>query len=176
MSDRPEEPDGDVPPLWELVESFAEALAAGAVGADAPDVVEGSAAGGAVTIRVRPPADVESVRILPGLLAAGDDPEGVELLEDAVAAAVADLLGRLAEPAVAGLGALESGLGALSSVVDLLTRTDAEGHRPIDELIGGVAGLLGGSAPAPTSEDSGPAGEDEEPSGRSEGPELPFSG
>jgi hypothetical protein len=185
MSERPEGSDADLPPLWELVESFAEALAAGPGGVDdAPAVVEGSAAGGAVTIRVRPPADVESVRILPGLLAAGDDPEAVELLEDAVAAAVADLLGRMAESGgapLADLGGLGSGLEAIGSVVDLLTKADAEGHRPIDDLIGGLAGLLGGSASAPggpaTPDDDAVAGDadDAEGSGRAEGRELPPS-
>ena len=69
-------------------------------------VVEGSAGGGAVTSKVNGRFEVLSVRIDPKLLADGD----LELLEDLVAAAVNQGIGRAKEAAAKSMSSLAGGL------------------------------------------------------------------
>ena len=69
-------------------------------------VVEGSAGGGVVTSKVNGRFVVLSVRIDPKLLADGD----LELLEDLVAAAVNQGLGRAKEAAAKSMSGLAGGL------------------------------------------------------------------
>jgi DNA-binding YbaB/EbfC family protein len=69
-------------------------------------VVEGSAAGGAVVVKVNGRLEVLSVRIDPKMLAGGD----VELLEDVVTAAVNQGLSKAREAAAQSLSGLAGGL------------------------------------------------------------------
>jgi nucleoid-associated protein EbfC len=68
--------------------------------------VEGTAGGGAVTVRVNGRLEVVSVRIEPKLLADGD----AELLEDLVTAAVNQGLSKAREAAARSLSSLAGGL------------------------------------------------------------------
>jgi DNA-binding protein YbaB len=143
-------------------------------------VVEGSAAGGAVVIRISGALVPESVRIAPAIV----DPSDPGLVEDAVLAALRDALGKLTQlrsslasgsapssPGGLDLGGLDLGgldLGGLD-LGGLL------GNLDVEKLLGGVdigsvMGQLGlgiGSHPAPEGATEG--GDEEDPSSSEEG-------
>ncbi len=90
--------ESDLPPTGGLPDLLSQLQAAQAdleahVAAIDTTVVEGSAAGGAVVIRLNGSLEAESVHIDPSVLE-GSDPS---LLEDAVLAALRDALGRIVE-------------------------------------------------------------------------------
>lgn len=115
--------------LGDLFSQFREAQADLEAQAEAIDatVVEGSAAGGAVVVRLSGSLDAESVHIDPAII----DPADPTLLEDAVLAALRDALGRV----VALKSSLQAGMGSpFPSEMDL------------GSFVGGIdlGGLLGG--------------------------------
>ena len=71
------------------------------------EVVEASAGGGTVTVKVTGDLELREVRIDPGAV----DPEDVELLQDMVLAAVNEALRSAQELASSRLGAATGGLG-----------------------------------------------------------------
>jgi nucleoid-associated protein EbfC len=71
------------------------------------EVVEASAGGGMVTVKVTGALEVKEVRIDPGAV----DPEDVELLQDMVQAAVNEAVRAAQELAAAKMGAVTGGLG-----------------------------------------------------------------
>ena len=73
------------------------------------EVVEASAGGGTVTVKVTGDLELREVRIDPGAV----DPEDVELLQDMVQAAVNEALRSAQEVAATKLGAATGGLGGL---------------------------------------------------------------
>lgn len=73
----------------------------------AEEVVEGTAGGGVVTVRVRGDQTVEAVSIDPDAV----DPDDVEMLGDLVTAAVNEGLRKARELAAERLGGLTQGMG-----------------------------------------------------------------
>lgn len=73
------------------------------------EVVEASAGGGMVTVRVNGELEVLELRIDPEVI----DPEDVDLLQDMVQAAVNEALRSAQELAASKLGAATGGLGGL---------------------------------------------------------------
>lgn len=86
MSDQPEMPD-----LSGLLAQAQNMMAAGQ--AAAAEVVEGTAGGGMVTVRVNGNLEFESVKINPGAV----DPDDVVMLEDLVLAALRDAAAKIAD-------------------------------------------------------------------------------
>ncbi len=72
----------------------------------AKEIVEASAGGGAVTVRVTGQLDLKSVEISPEVV----DPEDVEMLQDLVMAATRDAFARAKELQAKRLGALTGGM------------------------------------------------------------------
>ena len=90
--------ESDLPPTGGLPDLLSQLQAAQAdleahVAAIDTTVVEGSAAGGAVVIRLNGSLEAESVHIDPSVLEGSD----TSILEDAVLAALRDALGRIVE-------------------------------------------------------------------------------
>jgi nucleoid-associated protein EbfC len=73
------------------------------------EVVEASAGGGMVTVRVSGDLEVKSIKIDPQAV----DPDDVELLQDMVLAAVNEALRAAQELASSKLGGIAGGLGGL---------------------------------------------------------------
>jgi len=73
------------------------------------EIVEASAGGGMVTVRVSGDLDIKSITIDPQAV----DPEDVELLQDMVLAAVNEALRSAQELASSKLGGIAGGLGGL---------------------------------------------------------------
>ena len=71
------------------------------------EIVEASAGGGMVTVKVTGELEVREIRIDPGAV----DPEDVELLQDMVQAAVNEALRSAQELAASRMGAVTGGLG-----------------------------------------------------------------
>lgn len=69
--------------------------------------VEGTAGGGAVSIKMSGEMKVESVRIDPDVV----DPSDVEMLEDLVTAAVNEAIQKVQQAQIEQLGGLSGGLG-----------------------------------------------------------------
>jgi DNA-binding YbaB/EbfC family protein len=78
------------------------------------EVVEASAGGGMVTVKVSGDLDVREVRIDPGAIGDGElAPEDVEMLQDMVLAAVNEALRSAQDLAGKKMGGLTGGLGDL---------------------------------------------------------------
>ena len=71
------------------------------------EIVEASAGGGMVTVKVTGELEVREIRIDPGAV----DPDDVELLQDMVQAAVNEALRSAQELAASRMGAVTGGLG-----------------------------------------------------------------
>jgi DNA-binding YbaB/EbfC family protein len=78
------------------------------------EVVEASAGGGMVTVKVSGDLDVREIRIDPGAIGDGElAPEDVEMLQDMVLAAVNEALRSAQDLAGKKMGGLTGGLGDL---------------------------------------------------------------
>jgi nucleoid-associated protein EbfC len=79
------------------------------------EVVEASAGGGMVTVKVTGDLEVKEIRIDPGAVGDGESvaPEDVEMLQDMVLAAVNEAIRSAQELANRRLGGLTGGLGEL---------------------------------------------------------------
>src|SRR5918997_1063542 len=73
------------------------------------EVVEATAGGGMVTVKVRGDLEIEELRIDPDAV----DPEDVELLQDMVLAATNEAIRSAQELAASKMGGLKGGLGDL---------------------------------------------------------------
>lgn len=125
-------------------------------------VVEGSAANGAVVVRLSGALGAESVRIDPGIV----DPNDVELLEDAVLAALRDALDQVAALRSDALARIDPQLGGadLGQLVGNLDLEGLLGGVDLDALLGGgdLGQLMGNlGLGGPTGE--APGGGDDEP-------------
>ena len=76
------------------------------------EVVEASAGGGMVTVKVSGDLELREVRIDPGAV----DPEDVEILQDMVLAATNEALRAAQERAAARMGAATGGLGGVGGL------------------------------------------------------------
>ena len=76
------------------------------------EVVEASAGGGTVTVKITGALELKEVRIDPGAV----DPEDVELLQDLVLAAVNEAIRSAQELAESRLGGAMGGLGGLEGL------------------------------------------------------------
>ena len=124
--------EGDQSPsggLGDLFSQFREAQAGLEAQSQAIEatVVEGSAAGGAVVVRLSGSLEAESVHIDPAII----DPADPTLLEDAVLAALRDALGRVVDLT----SSLQTGIGS-----------PFPGDMDLGSFVGGIdlGGLLGG--------------------------------
>jgi nucleoid-associated protein EbfC len=78
------------------------------------EVVEASAGGGMVTVKVTGDLEVKEIRIDPGALGDGEvSPDDIEMLQDMVLAAVNEAIRSAQELAGRKLGGLTGGLGDL---------------------------------------------------------------
>ena len=77
------------------------------------EIVEASAGGGMVTVKITGDLVLKEIRIDPDALGEGQGPEDVELLQDMVLAAVNEAVRSAQELANRRLGGLAGGLGGL---------------------------------------------------------------
>ena len=125
--------DDEVAPLVGLGDLFSQLqavqadLEARTAALDAA-VVEGSAAGGAVVVRVNGALEAESVHVDPAII----DPSDPALLEDALLAALRDALGRIVQMRSSVEAQLASPFGQQADLGSLVGGLDLDG------LLGGV--------------------------------------
>lgn len=75
----------------------------------AQTVVEGTAGGGAVSVKMNGDMKIESVKIAPEVV----DPDDVEMLEDLITAALNEAIQKVQQVQMEQLGGLAGGLGLL---------------------------------------------------------------
>ena len=136
MSTNPPEGGGDFADLFSQLQSARSDLEAKEEAVEAT-VVEGHAAEGAVTIAITGGLALESVRIDRSIV----DPDDVELLEDAVFAALRDALDQVAAVRAEALAAVDPRLGGsvdLGAMVGNLDLAGMLGGIDVESLLGGT--------------------------------------
>lgn len=142
MTDEEDEHPPVLPDLGSLLSQFEQASERieSAAAEASRTVVEGRAAGGAVTIQMSGDFDALSVRIDPEILAEGD----VSLLEDLVLAALRDALGQVAELQAKVADAAAAPSVDLSSLTGFLGGLASGAGSSAGGVLGNLSEVLGG--------------------------------